>query len=146
MEATFQREGKARCTDRSCRGRGGGRGSLLFGALNPVICRSITKWQHNSSWNRRARKGCALLIPFLKSQTHFFPVLLCRSCFHREHKLPDIDDRFGDFTHCNRNGHTTLCSQSQKGVMILRNQDNCAEQGSRSCFVCALHLEFIYSE
>lgn len=69
MEATFQREERPLCTDRSCRGRGGGRGSLLFGALNPVICRSITKWQHNSSWNRHGRKGWALLTPFLKSQT-----------------------------------------------------------------------------
>lgn len=145
MEATFQREGKALCTDRSCRGRAGGRGSLLFGALNPVICRGITKWQHNSSWNRRGRKGCGLLTPFLKSQTHLFPMLLCRSCFHREHKLPD-SDRLGFLTPCTRNGHTTLCSQSQKGMMILRSQDSYAEQGSRSRFLCVLHLEFIYSE
>lgn len=107
MEATFQREGKTLCTDRRCRGRGGGRGTLLFGALNPIICRNITKWQCNSSWNRRGRQGCVL---FPQKSNQSFCCVIVQELLHREHSLPDVDDRLGHLSHCSKYGHTKLCS------------------------------------
>lgn len=108
-------------------------------SLVPLILLSVAAQQLlNQAWKKRL---CSPHSPPQKLN----PVLLWKQeLLAQRTRLPDIGDRLRYLTHCNRNGHTTLCSQSQKGMMILRNQDY-AEQGSRSWFFSVLHLEFIYS-
>lgn len=143
VEATFQREGKALCTGRSCRGRGGGRGSCC---LMPLILLSAEASQSGSTTAPETgleEKAVLSSHPSSKVKPKF-------SCVTVQELLPQrtqtaIDDRLGHLTHCNSNGHTTLCSVSE-GMMILRSQDSYAEQGSRSCFsgLCTWNL-FIQS-
>lgn len=62
-----------------------------------------------------------------KLNQSFFLCYCAKTCSHREHGLPDGDDKLDTALVCSRDGHTELSSQSRKKLMILRHQDNCKE-------------------
>lgn len=112
VEATSQREGEALCTGRSCRGRGGGRGSCCLMPLTLLRVEASQSGSTTAPETGLEEKAVLSSHPSSKVKPNFFLCYCARAVPQRTQSA--IDGRLRHLTHC-KAMDTPHFAASQKG-------------------------------